>query len=260
MKKLNKLAAALLLTGIFSAAAHADEASVKAALTARYPATQVNAIKTTPIKGVYQVAMGKNLAYVSEDGRYFMFGSLYDMQTQTDLTANEREQVNKVEWSSLPLKNAIVTVKGNGQRKIAVFTDPDCPYCKQLAKSLDAMDNITVYNFLFPIEGLHPNAAQKAQNIFCAKDNVKAMDDWFLRGVAAKDKDCKNPIEANVQLAAALGLSGTPMIIAEDGRLLPGAMPKDRLDVWINEGASGLAKLDKNTPTAVRAPMPGAAK
>lgn len=259
MNKLTKLAAALLFAGVFSAA-HADEASVKAGLTARYPGTAFSAVKPTPIKGVYQVAMGKNLAYVSEDGRYFLFGSLYDMQTQTDLTANEREQVNKVDWSGLPLKNAIVTVKGNGQRKVAVFTDPDCPYCKQLAKSLDAMDNITIYNFLFPIEGLHPDAAQKAQNIFCSKDNAKALDDWFLRGIAAKENNCKNPIEANVQLAAALGLSGTPMIIAEDGRLLPGAMPKDRLEVWLKDGMAGVNKLDKGAPTAVRAPMPGAAK
>lgn len=250
MKKLNKLALGLLLAG-FMTASFANEVSVRAALTAKYPGTTVGAIEATPIPGIYQVTMGKNVAYTSEDGRYFLFGSLFDMQTQTDLTANKREQATRVDWNSLPLKDAIVTVKGNGARKLAVFTDPDCPYCKQLAKTLDTLDNVTIYNILFPIDSLHPDAAKKAESIYCAKDNVKALDDWFLRGVKPASKSCKSPVASNVEAAGRLGLNGTPMVISMDGRLMPGAAPKERIEAWLD--------VKQGKPVA-SAPMPGSAQ
>lgn len=227
-----------VMAAVFSAigSAQADENDVRQALAIKYPGTPIKAIETTPIPGLYQMVMGKNLVYVAEGGRYFLFGSLYDMQTQTDLSANKREQANRIDISTIPLKNAIVTVKGSGERKLIVFTDPDCPYCKRLAQTLDAMTDITVYNILYPIEGLHPDAARKSQAIYCAReqDRERILNDWFVKAVPVPtSKPCSNPTSENVALAASLGLNGTPMIISMDGRILPGAAERAQIEEFL---------------------------
>jgi len=232
MKITSFIAASILLT---MSSAHADEQSLRTTLAKKYPATSFKAIEKTAVPGIYQVTMGQNIAYVSEDGRYFFFGALYDMETQTDLTANKKEQPKTLDVSSIPLKNAIVTVKGNGSRKLIVFTDPDCPYCKILAKTLDSMNDITVYNILEPISALHPDAQRKSENIFCSKDNARVLNDWFIKGTQISNaRPCKNPIQDNIDLANSLGFNGTPMIVSMDGRVLPGAADKNRLEQFLS--------------------------
>lgn len=233
MKKFTLLLAASLVA-TFSGSCMADEVALRKILSEKYPATPVKSIEKSQLPGIYQVVMGKNVAYVGEDGRYFLFGSLYDMQTQTDLTASKREEANKIDVASIPLANAIKTIKGKGTRKIIVFTDPDCPYCKMLGKTIDSMDDITVYNILFPIAGLHPDATRKAQDIFCSINSGKVLDDWFVKSIPIKRaKACQNPISENVALAAKLGLNGTPMIISMDGRLMPGAGSKEKIEEFL---------------------------
>lgn len=213
---------------------HADESAMRQTLATKYPATQIKSVEKSAIPGVYQVVMGKNIAYVSEDGRYFMFGTLYDMQTQTDLSANKREIASKIDVGNIPLENAIKTIKGKGTRKLIVFTDPDCPYCKMLAKTLDTMEDITLYSIIYPIAGLHADAISKSENIFCSPNNGKALDDWLVRGVPIKSqKACKNPIAENIAIATRLGLNGTPMVISMDGRLMPGAGTKEKIEEFL---------------------------
>lgn len=203
-----------------------------------YPKTKFQKVSTSPIPGVYEVAMGRNVAYVDASGRYFMFGSLFDMEKQEDLTERSRSESNKVDFSSLPLDKAIKTVRGNGERVLAVFSDPDCPYCKKLEVDLAKLDNVTVYTFLMPLDSLHPNASSKAESVWCQPDRSAAWHDLMLRGKApAKPpKGCVTPVRETVALGARLGITGTPFLISGNGKTMPGAADVVRLESFIGSG------------------------
>lgn len=226
------LAASMIVASTFSfASADPQEMAVLAKLKKKYPKTQFQSLSSSPLPGIYEVVMGRNIAYVDETGRYFLFGHLFDMQTQTDLTEGKQpiNQVAKTDFSTLPFENAITIKKGDGSRKMAVFSDPDCPYCKQLEQNLKALDNVTIYVFLFPLEQLHPDAKAKAIGVWCAANKAQAWYDLMLKGVT-KSGSCENPIDANIQLAQRLGINGTPTIILEDGTLNSGAASAERFE------------------------------
>jgi len=231
----SKLLASLLAVISISAVASSSIDDFKGRFTKAYPKTQLSSVETTAIPGVYEVTMGRNIAYVSEDTRYFMFGTLYDMKTSTDLTANKRELAARVDFSKLPLKNAIVIKNGNGKRSVAVFTDPDCPYCLQLHKELSGVKDATIYVFLFPLDGLHPQASAKAKAIWCAKDKSKALDDWFLMGKLPDSESCDTPIDSNVKLGESFGINGTPTLIFKNGKLAPGTRSAADINKLLDE-------------------------
>lgn len=218
----------------------ADPATIamRQALTQRYPNTKFGEIQRSAVPGLWEVWMGANVAYVTDEGRHFIFGHLYDMQTQTDLTAAKKEQVNlqleaatpKLSFADLPLGDAIKTVRGNGQRKLAVFSDPHCPYCRDLEKQLAKLDNVTVYTFLFPIDSLHPEAAAVAQSIWCAKDRADAWKKFMATGKAPQPASCDTPIERNVELAAKGRINGTPFILFANGGQAAGALDSASLE------------------------------
>ena len=207
---------------------------VEANLLKRYPATKFSDIKSTPIPDLFQVTMGKNIGYVDSSGRYFLFGRLFDMEQQKDLSEPEQQSAQKVAFSNLPLKDAIKVRKGDGKRVFAVFTDPDCPYCKQLESTITRMDNYTMYLFLFPIASLHPNAPKVAKSIWCSPKPEKAFEGYVLDGVNPPAKECADPIERNIALAETLGISGTPTLIHSNGKFAPGAMPRNDLEQWLD--------------------------
>ena len=246
MRGLSIFLASLLAASSYAVDAPADVAKAKAnkaiveKLKQRYPATHVDQVLPSPLPGIYEVVMGRNVAFSDAEGRYFIFGHLYDMQTQRDLTAERKESLAKVDWSALPLENSIRFINGKGERVLAVFSDPDCTFCKKLEVELSKLDNATIYLFPFPIQSLHPNAVAKSAAIWCAKDRAQAWRDALagvkvVGGVSPKG-DCENPIAANVALAERLGINGTPTLIASDGRLLPGAAPADRISAWLDAG------------------------
>lgn len=204
------------------------------ALKSRYPKTQFTDVKESGLPGIYEVYMGRNIAYTDASGQFFIFGHLYDMTAQRDLTAERMDALNRVDFSSLPLQDAIKTVRGNGQKIVAVFSDPDCPYCKKLEQELGKIDNITIYTFLMPLEQLHPQAKGKAVAVWCSQNREQAWRDLMLNGTAPKTPNCDNPITRNLALANSLGIQGTPTIIAGDGRTKPGAAPADELAAWLN--------------------------
>lgn len=236
----------ILLAALLAASCHAGDAPVDPAktiaerLTQRYPATHIDQVLPSPLPGVYEVVMGRNVAFSDAEGRYFIFGHLYDMQSQRDLTAERKESLARVDWSALPLENSIQFISGKGERVLAVFSDPDCPYCRKVEAELAKLDNVTIYLFPFPIQSLHPNAVAKSTAIWCAKDRAQAWRDALagvkVAGGVATKGDCKNPIAANVALAERLGINGTPTLIARDGRLLPGAASADRISAWLDAG------------------------
>jgi thiol:disulfide interchange protein DsbC len=207
---------------------------VIANLQKRYPATTFKNVKESAVAGIFEVTMGKNIGYVEPSGRYFFFGKLFDMQTQTDLTEQPRAAANTVDFNKLPFKNAIKIKKGNGKRIFAVFSDPDCPYCRQLEVILSRMTDFTMYVFLFPIDSLHPDAVNKARNIWCSSDRAKTWSDWMLDGVKPKETQCDNPIAKNIELAQNYGANGTPTLVHSNGQVAAGAMPRDTLEAWLN--------------------------
>ncbi len=246
--KTTRLITSLLATVLFAGTAFAagdalKETAVLANLKQKYPSTVIKSVTATNLPGIYEVVMGKNVAYVEESGRYFLFGHLFDMQTQTDLTEGKimAEQVAKMDFKSLPLKDAITIVRGDGSRKVAIFSDPDCPYCKQLENNIANLTNVTIYLFMFPIEQLHPQAKAKAVSVWCSADKAKAWD-GLMRRNETPTGSCENPIDRNVALAESLGINGTPTVILPDGSIIPGAPSAAKLEQMLNQSTGKVAK------------------
>ena len=239
MKSSLKILAIALTVLATTAHAGQDESNLEAIgnkLRTLYPATQFNDIRPSQLEGIYEVVMGKNVGYTDGAGRFFLFGHVFDMQTQQDLTQQRIDELNKVNFSELPLKDAIKEVRGKGQRKLVVFSDPDCPYCKKLERDLPRLDNVTIYTFPFPLEGLHPDAPQKAKSIWCSAKRQSAWHDYLVSNKQPiASPDCENPIDRNIQLGQKLGINGTPTLVAEDGRVMPGAASADQIENWLNQ-------------------------
>ncbi|ABM44281.1 thiol:disulfide interchange protein DsbC [Cupriavidus metallidurans] len=214
-------------------------ASVVEKFKTMYPKTTFKEIRKSQVSGLYEVVMGENIAYTDESGRYFIFGHLFDMQQQVDLTAQRKLDSKKTEFPAQQLGQAIKTVKGDGSRILAVFSDPDCPYCKQLEGELARLDNVTIYTFLYPLESLHPEAKTKAVSVWCAPNKAKAWSELMLAGKKPKLVACNNPVNDNLVLGSKLGVVGTPTLIAADGRVLPGSAPAEKIDQWLNAGKPG---------------------
>ncbi|ABO59915.1 thiol:disulfide interchange protein (plasmid) [Burkholderia sp. SFA1] len=237
---MKKFAAALLLAGLSVAAFASPETdSVLATLKSKYPNTNFTSIEASPLPGIYELTMGKNIAYTDKEGHYFLFGSLYDMEKRQDLTAPKREAASKIDVSKLPLKDAIVRVKGKGTRKLYLFTDPDCPFCKELERdTLPKLDDVTIYTFMFPLDSLHPQARAKSESIWCLpeKERGAAWDKLLTTGTPPAMAKCDNPLAALSSLGDSLGVRGTPTMFSEDGRILPGAAAPERIDAFLNAG------------------------
>lgn len=193
----------------------------------RFPGLKVDLVRVTPMPGLYEIQVGPDLLYADANVNYVLQGSLIDARARRDLTAERLETLQKVSFDTLPLDRAIKQVKGDGSRQIAVFEDPNCGYCKQLQRTLQDVDNVTVYTFLFPI--LAPDSTTKSRNIWCSADPAKAWQDWMLKGQAAPEAQCDTPIEANLALGRKLNVQGTPALFFSDGSRVNGALPLDAL-------------------------------
>jgi thiol:disulfide interchange protein DsbC len=207
---------------------HADEASdianIKNNLQKRTPPFNVKSVKQSPIVGVYEVFANGNMYYMDKDVAYVFFGgSLYEDATKKNLTVERKKELTSIKFDSLPFKDAIEIKKGTGAYKFAVFSDPDCPFCKTLEQGLEKdiegikITDYTAYIFLFPLKELHPDAVAKAENIWCAKDKKEAWQNWMIKDIAPEKASCENPILRNEQLATDFGVSGTPTIYLNDG-------------------------------------------
>lgn len=197
-----------------------DIATIKSNLEMRMPPIQAKSIKPSPLVGLYEVYASGNIFYVDKTVSYVMVGgSILDGVTKKNLTAERLKELTTIKFADLPLKNAIEIKKGTGAYKFAVFSDPDCPYCKTLEQGLDkvAATDYTAYVFLFPLKELHPDAIAKSESIWCAKDPQESWLNWMVKGTAPVKNTCDNPIESNEKLANDLGVSGTPTIYLNNG-------------------------------------------
>lgn len=219
---------ALMLLGV---SAHAGEKEIRKSLQDKFPGMEVGAISKTPYGGLYEVVVDGQAAYTTADGKYLVLGNVIDLQSKTNLTAERNARLMAVKWSALPLANAIKEVRGNGSRKLAVFSDADCPYCRKLEPELEKLTNVTIYTFLYPVESLHPDAVPTSKKIWCEKDRLKAWKAYMLKGEEPKSKgDCANPVDETVALGNKLRINGTPTLILENGQRIPGYIPADKLE------------------------------
>jgi thiol:disulfide interchange protein DsbC len=223
---------ALLVAGMMTANAWADEATLKKTIEATYPKVRVQSITKTPYAGLYEVFLDGQIIYTDEKLNFLIVeGRLIDPKNKRDITAERLDELTKVNFAALPLDKAIKVVKGNGSRKLVVFSDPDCPYCKKLEqKDLTSITDVTIYTFLYPLEELHPDAANKSRAIWCAQDKAKAWQDWMLNGQLPKSKECDAPLDEVASLGRKLGITSTPTLIFENGKRVLGAYPSKEIE------------------------------
>lgn len=190
----------------------------------------VDSVSKTPYSGLFEVRVGNDIFYTDAQAKYLFVGRILDAATTEDLTKQRVEAISRIKFSDLPLESAIKTVKGNGKRVIAVFEDPNCVYCKRFRKTLQDVDNITVYTFMYNI--LAEDSATRSKNIWCTSDRSKAWDDWMVNGKAAPQApdSCATPNEKILNLGRRLRVTGTPTIFFTDGTRIPGAVDAKGLE------------------------------
>jgi thiol:disulfide interchange protein DsbC len=208
--------------------AMADEASLRKALEAAYPKMHADSIVKTPYAGLYEIFIGGQLVYSDENLNFMIVeGRLIDPKNKRDISSERLQDLTKIDFSALPLEQAIKVVKGNGSRKLVVFSDPDCPFCKRLEqKELSNINDVTIYTFLFPLENLHPDAENKAKAIWCAPDKSKAWTDWVLNSQLPKTSaSCDTPLDKTAILGRNLNVVSTPTLFFANGKRMLGAQP-----------------------------------
>lgn len=226
-----------LLLGMMSGAAHADEASLRKALLADFPGEKIESVKKTPYLGLYEVVVGDELFYTDENASFLFLGHVIDPKTKQSLTSERLQEIKdarRISMDELPLDLSIKAVKGNGKRKLVVFSDPKCPYCKRLEKELVKVTDVTIYTLLYPVlNGSLPTAT----SIWCSRDRLKAWDDFMLRGIAPPGKDCETPINTLVQTGQKYRVNGTPTLIFADGSVVPGMITAEVIEKKLNAAA-----------------------
>lgn len=238
---MSKKVIGFLLSALLAGSAFADEASLRKAIESTYPKVQIDSISKTPYGGLYEVFLDGQIIYTDEKFSFLIAeGRLVEPKSRRDITSERLAELTKVDFSSLPLEQAIKVVKGDGSRKLVVFSDPDCPYCKRLEqKELSTIDNVTIYTFLYPLEQLHPDAVNKSKAIWCAPDRAKAWENWVLNGQLAQGStSCSTPIEKIATMAKKLGISSTPTLIFADGKRMLGAYPAKDIEKALDAAAA----------------------
>lgn len=215
---------AALATLAFACAAQAQEADIRKALAERIPQLgKADEVSATPMKGLYEVRIGTDLFYTDAKGNYLIQGELIDTKARRNLTEDRIAKLTAIDFAALPLADAFTVVQGDGSRKLAVFEDPNCGYCKRFERDLQKVDNITVYTFLLPI--LSPDSAEKSRNIWCAKDRTAVWLDHMLRDKTPPAASCDTAaLQRNLAFGKKYKITGTPTLIFADGSRVPGAV------------------------------------
>lgn len=233
--KLLKTALLALISGL-SLGALAQEATIRKNLTERLPnLPKIEEISKTPMPGLFEVRVNQtDIFYTDEQGNFLIQGSLFDTRTRLDLTEQRVEKLTAIDFKDLPFKDSFTIVRGNGKRKMAVFEDPNCGYCKKFERDLLKVDNVTVHVFLYPILGADSN--EKSKNIWCAKDKGKAFLDWMVRDINPPSASCDtSAITRTVEFGRKNRITGTPAMVFADGTRVPGAIGPERIEKFLTE-------------------------
>ena len=207
------------------------EQAIRARFAASYPEVKISSIGPTVWKNVYELVTPDGIIYSDAAGDFAMSGQMMATRNKQNLTQARLSTLTRIDFGSLPFNSAIKVVKGNGSRKLAVFADPNCPYCRQLEEELQGISDLTVYTFLFPLEDIHPGARQNATSIWCAKDQPGTWTAWMLKRSEPKTAACPDdPITALNKLGIELNIVGTPTLFFADGRRISGLIKQAQLE------------------------------
>src|SRR5450432_4027702 len=227
MRAVSGLVLALCLVPV----AFADEAAIRKNIGERVPDfPKIDEVTKTAVPGLYELRVGTDILYTDEQGNYLIEGQLIDTKSRTNLTEQRISKLTAIDFKTLPLKDAMVWRQGTGERKLVVFADPNCGYCKKFERDLQSVKDITVYTFLYPILG--GDSPDKSKAIWCAKDNTKAWRDWMLKGTPADNSpDCDaTALQRNYAFGKKHRINGTPGLVFEDGSSRAGAMDTDAIE------------------------------
>ncbi|MDB5895921.1 MAG: disulfide isomerase [Rhodoferax sp.] len=214
--------------------AAAQEAAIRKNLKERLPQMpEIEEISKSPIPGLFELRLsGADIMYTDAEGNYLIQGNMIDTKARRNLTEERIEKLNTVAFDALPLKDSFKIVRGNGKRKMAVFEDPNCGYCKRFESEMQKVTNVTVHMFLYPI--LTPDSHVKSKNIWCAKDKAKAWADWMAKEQVPAAADCDDSATArNVEFGKKYRITGTPTLIFADGSRVPGAIGADQVEKYL---------------------------
>ena len=233
MKRLHVslLTFALLAAGT----AWAQEATIRKNLAERLPQLpKIDEVSKSPMPGLFEVRVnGSEIYYTDAEANYLVQGNLIDTKQKRNLTEERVDKLTAIAFDSLPLKDAFTVVRGNGKRRLAVFEDPNCGYCKRFEKDLQKINNVTIHTFLYPI--LSPDSTEKSKNIWCAKDKNKVWLDWMVRDITPPAASCDAAaIARNVELGHKFKITGTPTLVFADGSRVPGAIGADQIEKRLN--------------------------
>jgi len=217
----------------------AQEAVIRKNLAERLPDfPKIDEVTRTPIPGLWEVRIGSDLLYTDEQGNHIIQGTLFDTKAKVNLTDKRIEKLTAIDFDQLPLKDALVVKQGTGARKLAVFADPNCGYCKRFERDLLGIKDVTIYTFLYPVLG--PDSNEKSRSIWCSKDGMKTWRAWMIDGVTPPKVTgaCDAAaIERNTAFGRKYRVNGTPAVLFEDGKRVPGAMPAAEVEKRLAEAA-----------------------
>lgn len=225
------ISASLFFSGSLSAQ---PEQQVKTAIQKKLGANvKVKSVSPAPVSGLYEILVGHDIFYTDVSAKYLIQGEIIEIATGKNITEQRQADLNRIKWSDLSPTNAIKNVRGDGRRQLAVFSDPNCGYCKRLEKTLQQLDNVTIYTYLMPI--LSSDSAQKSKQIWCSTDPNKAYMDWMINGITPSGKgDCSTPLDQNMAFATTYGVTGTPTLFFADGSRFPGAVQITNIEKKFN--------------------------
>jgi thiol:disulfide interchange protein DsbC len=232
MRKTFRQTIALCALGLLVPWASAQEAVIRKTIAERLPDfPAIDEVSKTTIPGIYELRIGNEVLYSDESGNHLIEGQLIDTKSKANLTEARVAKLTAIDFAALPLKDAIVWKQGSGARKLVVFADPNCGYCKRFEKDLQAVKDLTVYTFLYPILG--GDSPEKSRNIWCAKDSTKAWRDWMLDGTApprSMGKCDTAALERNSAMGKKYRVNGTPALVFVDGKRVGGAMSVEQVE------------------------------
>jgi thiol:disulfide interchange protein DsbC len=236
---LNRLATLLVAALLLAGTACAQEDSVRKGFAAKFPQVTIQSVTKLPDLNLYEVVAEGDIYYVDEKVDYIIDGEIISTKTMTNLTKQRKQKLSAIPFNDLPLELAFKRVKGKGERKLAVFSDPDCPFCKRIEGDLAKLDNVTIYMFLYPIEGLHPGAPEVAKRIWCSPDKIKAWDEYMTSKVRpSAASTCDNPVDKIVEYGRKKNINGTPTLIFANGDRVPGAISAAQIEALLSGKAN----------------------
>lgn len=237
MTNLSKHLLASLLA-LLSFGSDAQEAAIRKNLAERLPQLpKIDEVSKTPLPGIYEIRVNENdIYYTDAEGNYLIQGSIIDVRQRRNLTEERVEKLTAIDFSTLPIKDALTVVRGNGQRKLAVFSDPNCGYCKRIERDLAKLDNITIHVFLYPVLG--PGSSEKSRLVWCAKDRPKAWLDLMLKDQIPSAAACDTTaVTRNLAFGQKHKIQGTPTLVFADGSRVPGALDVAQLEKQLASAA-----------------------